>query len=172
VTALSLLTSEVSPDAGLDESGIRGLLSSLGLRGNLVSSVPIRRLSGGQLVRLELARLLWRRPLCLVLDEITTHLDYETVAGLRRALREWEGAVVLVSHDRWFVRGVVEGDRDDEGREEGEDEEGEEGEDDEEGVGRRRVVYRLAAGKLNLLDGGVREFEVVMERRVRRLMGD
>jgi len=107
-----------------------------------------------------------------VLDEVTTHLDYETVTGLRKALREWEGAVVLVSHDRWFMRGVVEGERDNEGGEEEQDEEEEEGRKDGEGVGRRRVVYKLAGGKLSLLEGGVREFEEGMERRVGRLIGD
>ncbi|KAK4034563.1 ABC transporter F family member 3, partial [Parachaetomium inaequale] len=107
LTALALLTREV--DGALDEGEVRALLGSLGLPGRTASDVPLRKLSGGQLVRCELARLLWRRPGLLVLDEVTTHLDYETVAALREALRGWEGAVVLVSHDRWFVRGVVEG---------------------------------------------------------------
>lgn len=98
MTALGLLMGE--NDSELDEGEIRGLLGSLGLPGRLASDVPVRRLSGGQLVRLELARILRRRPHCLVLDEATTHLDYETVAALREALRGWQGAVVLVSHDR------------------------------------------------------------------------
>jgi ATPase subunit of ABC transporter with duplicated ATPase domains len=107
---------------------------------------------------------LWKRPGCLVLDEVTTHLDYETVAALREALRGWPGAVVVVSHDRWFVRGVVEGVVDDEG------ESGSDGEEEEE-VLRRRVVYKLAGGKLSVLEGGVQQFEQGMERRVRKLMG-
>ncbi|KAI1079471.1 P-loop containing nucleoside triphosphate hydrolase protein [Whalleya microplaca] len=159
LTALALLTRETAGE--LAEGEIRGLLASLGLPGRLASDVPVRRLSGGQLVRVELARLLWSRPQCLVLDEATTHLDYESVAALRAALREWEGAVVVVSHDRWFVRGVVEGLGDDED----EDEEG-----DERPRG-RRIVYRLRAGVLSPLEGGVQQFEDGVERRVRKLMG-
>lgn len=73
LTSLALLTREVEGD--LDEGEIRGMLGSLGLPGRLASDVPIRKLSGGQLVRCELARILWKRPHCLVLDEVTTHLD-------------------------------------------------------------------------------------------------
>ncbi|KAI0850475.1 P-loop containing nucleoside triphosphate hydrolase protein [Daldinia vernicosa] len=158
MTALGLLMWEgENDDDGLGEGEIRGLLGSLGLPGRLASEVPVRRLSGGQLVRLELARILRRRPHCLVLDEATTHLDYETVAALREALRDWEGAVVLVSHDRWFVRGVVEGIAGDDGEEE-EDRGGGSGE----AVGgmgrrrrRRRLVCRLRAGAMSVLEGGV-----------------
>jgi ATPase subunit of ABC transporter with duplicated ATPase domains len=163
LTALSLLAREVEGD--LDEGEIRGLLSSLGLSGRTVSDVPVGKLSGGQLVRCELARLLWRRPQLLVLDEVTTHLDYETVTAMREALRVWEGAVVLVSHDRWFMRGVVEGTIEDD--EEG----GSEESDDEREESRRREVYRLKGGKLIKLAGGVSEFEQVMERRVKKLLG-
>lgn len=163
LTALSLLTAETA--GALTEPDLRGLLGSLGLPGRLASDVPLSKLSGGQLVRCELARLLWRRPGCLVLDEVTTHLDYETVRALREALRGWrDGAVVLVSHDRWFVRGVVEGVTDDEA---GSESEGEE--EDGEGMG-RRVVYKLAGGKLVELERGVDQFEEGMERRVRKLM--
>lgn len=168
LTALALLMREVAGgEDGLDEGSVRGLLGSLGLPGRLASDVPVRRLSGGQLVRCELARLLWRRPHCLVLDEVTTHLDYETVAALREALRRWAGAVVLVSHDRWFVRGAVEGLVDEEGG--GSDEEDDEGSD---GAGeRRRAVYRLKGGQMTLLQNGVQEFEDVMEKRVKKLLG-
>lgn len=164
LTALALLTREVGPD-DLDEGEVRGLLGSLGLPGRLASDVPLRKLSGGQLVRCELARLLWRRPHCLVLDEVTTHLDYETATALREALRWWEGAVVLVSHDRWFVRGAVEGIVDDM---EGSEDDG--GEEDEEEALRRRIVCRIKGGALVRLEGGVQEFEDVMERRARKLL--
>ena len=171
LTALSLLTREVVGD--LDEGEIRGLLGSLGLPGRMASDIPIIKLSGGQLVRCELARILWRQPHCLVLDEVTTHLDYETVTGLREALRDWEGAVVLVSHDRWFMRGAVEGIVDDEGGGSGDEDESE----DEAAVSgggkmRRRAVYRLRTGSMTLLEGGVQEFENVMEKRVRKLLAD
>lgn len=160
LTALALLTREAGDD--MDEGTIRALLGSLSLPGRLASEVPVRKLSGGQLVRLELARILWKGPHCLVLDEVTTHLDYEAVTALREALHDWEGAVVLVSHDRWFMRGVVEGLT-----------EGYENSDDsgaEEETPRRRVVYELKAGQMTLLPGGVQEFERAVERRVRKLM--
>ncbi|OTB05458.1 hypothetical protein M426DRAFT_260619 [Hypoxylon sp. CI-4A] len=165
MTALSLMATEAAGE--LSEGEIRALLGSLGLPGRLASDVPVRKLSGGQLVRLQMARILWRRPHCLVLDEVTTHLDYETVRALREALRGWEGAVVLVSHDRWFVRGVVEGIGD----------EGDEGDEDDSGgggssaVGGRRLLYRLRAGQMSVLQGGVSEFEEVVEKRVRKLEG-
>jgi ATPase subunit of ABC transporter with duplicated ATPase domains len=165
LTALGLLTREVGEGGELDEGELRGLLGSLGLPGRLASDVPVRKLSGGQLVRCEFARLLWRRPHCLVLDEVTTHLDYETVTALREALRDWPGAVVLVSHDRWFMRGAVEGLMDD-GAGGSEDEE----DDDQDDVMRRRVVYKLRAGQMTLLSNGVQEFEDSVEKRVKKML--
>ncbi|KAM0340505.1 hypothetical protein ACHAPQ_001030 [Fusarium lateritium] len=161
LTALALLTREVEGE--LTEGDLRGLLGQLGLPGRIASDVPLCKLSGGQVVRCELARLFWRRPHCLVLDEVTTHLDYETVTALREALRDWEGAVILVSHDRWFMRGVIEGAT--------EDDEDTDGDDDEESV-RRRVVYRLKGGKMSTLQNGVDEFEQLMEKRVKKLLQD
>ncbi|KAH0431364.1 ABC transporter [Colletotrichum camelliae] len=159
LTALSLLTKDV--DGELDEGQLRGILGSLGLPGRVASDIPAVKLSGGQLVRCELARILWRRPHCLILDEVTTHLDYETVTALRESLRDWEGAVILVSHDRWFMRGAVEGLIEDSGSED-------DGED--EAVSRRRAVYRLKAGNLTILDGGVTQFEDGVAKRVTRLL--
>lgn len=160
LTALSLLTREV--EGALAEGELRGLLGQLGLPGRVASDIPLAKLSGGQLVRCELARLFWRRPQCLVLDEVTTHLDYETVTALREALSDWDGAVVAVSHDRWFMRGVVEGvqDEDEEDSEDG-------GKEDE--VEKKRTMYRLRAGKLTVLENGVDEFERLMEKRAAKL---
>lgn len=163
LTSLALLTREV--EGTLNEGEIRQLLAQLGLQGRIASDVPLTKLSGGQLVRCQLARLFWRRPHCLVLDEVTTHLDYETVTALRDAISDWEGAVVLVSHDRWFMRGAVEGQVD-------EDEEDSEASAEEEGPMRRRDVYRLKGGKMAKLEGGVEEFERAMEKRVSKLMGE
>ncbi|KAG9259075.1 P-loop containing nucleoside triphosphate hydrolase protein [Emericellopsis atlantica] len=165
LTALSLLTKEI--DGALDEGSTRALLGELGLGGRIASDVPLTKLSGGQLVRCELARLFWKRPHVLVLDEVTTHLDYETVTALREAIHEWEGAVVLVSHDRWFMRGAIEGTMDDEGEgmEDSDD-------DDDEELARRRAVYRLKGGKMSLLENGVDEFESIVEKRVSKLLAD
>ncbi|TGJ79266.1 hypothetical protein E0Z10_g9504 [Xylaria hypoxylon] len=161
LTALALLMKEMA-STEQDEGRVRALLGSLGLPGRLASDVPIRKLSGGQLVRLELARILWPCPHCLILDEATTHLDYETVTAMREALRDWEGAIVVVSHDRWFVRGVVEGHVDDE-RSDLSDEE-------EETAPRRRLVYRLRGGQMSELTGGVQQFEDGLEKRVAKLI--
>ncbi|KAI6261589.1 hypothetical protein MCOR29_007383 [Pyricularia oryzae] len=166
LTALALLMRETA-EAGVSEGENRAFLGALGLPGRLASDVPLRKLSGGQAVRCELARLLWRRPHCLVLDEPTTHLDYETVTALRDALRDWPGAVVLVSHDRWFVRGVVEGIMDDD---EVGSSGGDEDEDEEAESPRRRIVYRVRAGKMSVLEGGVQEFENIMEKRVSKML--
>lgn len=161
MTALALLTKEV--DGHLNEGEVRGLLGELGLPGRFASDVPLTKLSGGQLVRCEMARLFWRRPHCLVLDEVTTHLDYETVTALREALNEWEGAVVLVSHDRWFMRGVIEGVVD-------EDEDGSDVSDGDDKPFQRRDMYRLKKGEMFKMENGVDEFENIMEKRVRKLL--
>ncbi|RFU74830.1 hypothetical protein TARUN_7399 [Trichoderma arundinaceum] len=163
LTSLALLIREV--EGALNEGEIRGLLGTLGLPGRLASDVPISKLSGGQLVRCQLARLFWKHPQCLILDEVTTHLDYETVTALREALNEWEGAVVLVSHDRWFMRGAIEGQIEDEG-----DDEDEENDAEEEETTRRRIVYRLKGGGITELKNGVEDFERVMEKRVKKLL--
>ncbi|KAI0409086.1 ABC transporter [Xylaria palmicola] len=163
LTALALLMREEAA-AEQEEGRVRALLASLGLPGRLASDVLIRKLSGGQLVRLEMARLLRSYPHCLVLDEATTHLDYETVTALRGALRDWEGAVIVVSHDRWFVRGVVEGHSDDE------DDGASEPSDGGVEAPRRRLVYRLRAGQMTELAGGVQQFGASLEKRVAKLM--
>lgn len=163
LTALALLTQDVS--AELDEGELRGLLGSLGLPGRIASDVPITKLSGGQLVRLALARLLWKCPQLLVLDEITTHLDFHTVTALADALGAWNGAVLIVSHDRFLIRRVIQNEKDREA-----DEEGDESEDDEAEEARRRVVYLLKGGALKVLERGVVQFEESLEKRVEKLM--
>ena len=160
LTALSLLTKDV--EGTLDEGEIRGLLGSLGLPGRTASDVPLTKLSGGQLVRLALARLLWQMPQLLILDEITTHLDFHTVTALADALGSWNGAILVVSHDRYLIRRVVEGGKDDEGSEEEES--------DEEEDTRRRTVYLLKGGLLKVLEKGVSGFEESLEKRVEKLI--
>ncbi|ESZ97224.1 hypothetical protein SBOR_2389 [Sclerotinia borealis F-4128] len=161
LTALSLMTSDV--DGLLNEQEIRGILGRLGLQGRIASDVPINKLSGGQLVRLALARLVWKEPQLLVLDEVTTHLDFWTVRALGEAVRGWNGGVVVVSHDRWLVRKVVEGWKDGDEEEEG-------NEDEEEEEQRRRLVYVVKGGGMKVLEGGVGEFEKSLEKRVEKLM--
>lgn len=161
LTALSLMTKDVKGE--LDEGEIRSLLGSLGLPGRTASDVPLTKLSGGQLVRLALARLLWKCPQLMVLDEITTHLDFHTVTALADSLSGWNGAILVVSHDRYLVRRVVEGEKDDVGSDE-EDE----GVDEEDGL-RRRMVFLLKSGGMKMLERGVEQFANSLEKRVEKL---
>jgi len=95
-----------SAGEGMQEKEARALLGGLGLHGQTVSDVPLALLSGGQKVRVALAGLLWPPPHLLILDEVTTHLDADTTLGLVLGLRQYTGALVVVSHDRFFMRYV------------------------------------------------------------------
>ena len=69
---------------------------------------PLEQLSGGQKTRALLARLLLEKPDLLIMDEPTNHLDVEAIEWLEGTLRIWDGAVLLVSHDRYFLDRVVD----------------------------------------------------------------
>ncbi|KAF7592284.1 hypothetical protein BBP40_000415 [Aspergillus hancockii] len=166
LTALGFMSKET--DGTLNEGQLRGLLASLGLQGRLASDVPVSRLSGGQLVRLALARVIWNSPHLLILDEITTHLDFHTVTALASALSSFNGAILLVSHDRFLVRSVIEGKRDEEHKLD-DDFEGVDKETDET-QGRRRVVYVMKAGILKEQSNGVEQFEQSLVKRVQKML--
>ncbi|MCB9682824.1 MAG: energy-dependent translational throttle protein EttA [Alphaproteobacteria bacterium] len=68
---------------------------------------PVDTLSGGEKRRVALCRLLLEKPDLLLLDEPTNHLDAETVSWLERALREYHGTVIIVTHDRYFLDNVT-----------------------------------------------------------------
>ena len=71
------------------------------------SDAPVANLSGGERRRVALCRLLLEKPDLLLLDEPTNHLDAETVAWLENHLREYPGAVLIVTHDRYFLDDIV-----------------------------------------------------------------
>lgn len=102
LTALRYVVEGAGGEMGEKEA--RQILGGLGLHGQTVSRVPLELLSGGQKVRVALARVLWAAPQLLVLDEVTTHLDADTIVGLVGALGGYGGAVVVVTHDRFFMR--------------------------------------------------------------------
>ena len=69
--------------------------------------MPLTHLSGGQKTRLLLGRLLLEKPDLLILDEPTNHLDMAAIQWLERTLRNWVGALIIVSHDRYFIDAVA-----------------------------------------------------------------
>ncbi len=70
-------------------------------------TTPLIHLSGGQKTRLLLGRLLLEKPDLLILDEPTNHLDVAAIEWLEQTLRRWEGALIIVSHDRYFLDRIV-----------------------------------------------------------------
>lgn len=89
------------------ETRIRQTLSGLGFDESDFNR-PITQLSGGQRTRAVLARLLLSNPDLLILDEPTNHLDIAAVEWLESYMRQWQGAALIVSHDRYFLDQVVD----------------------------------------------------------------
>jgi ATP-binding cassette, subfamily F, member 3 len=89
------------------EQELRGFLGGFNFPGEMALS-PITHFSGGEKARLALAMIVWQRPNLLLLDEPTNHLDLETREALTVALAQFEGTLVLVSHDRHLLRATTD----------------------------------------------------------------
>ena len=94
-------------DPKISEQEVRNFLGSFDFRGEQIDK-PIRPFSGGEKSRLALALVAWQRPNLLLMDEPTNHLDLEMVHALTRALQEYDGALILVSHDRHLLNNTVD----------------------------------------------------------------
>ena len=94
-------------DPRASESSLRSFLGSFGFTGDDALE-PITRFSGGEKARLALALIAWQKPNLLLLDEPTNHLDLEVRHALTLALQEFEGAIILVSHDRHLLANSVD----------------------------------------------------------------
>jgi ATP-binding cassette subfamily F protein 3 len=99
------LARDVGPAAR--EQELRNFLGSFNFSGDMVGQA-VGTMSGGEKARLVLAMIVWQRPNLLLLDEPTNHLDLATREALSMALNEFEGTVLLVSHDRALLRAVCD----------------------------------------------------------------
>lgn len=87
----------------LNPAIIRKHFEEVGLDGDIADHNPISGLSGGQKVKVVIAAAMWNNPHMLVLDEPTNFLDRDSLGGLAVAIRDWGGAVVMISHNDEFV---------------------------------------------------------------------
>lgn len=102
-----ILTDRFEAEGGLSyASEITGVLKGMGFS-EADFQKPVDALSGGEKSRLELASMILGRPDVLLLDEPTNHLDMQGVRFLEGFLRDFKGAVLLISHDRYFLNGLV-----------------------------------------------------------------
>lgn len=94
-------------DPKISEAALRSFLGSFGFSGERMDT-PSESFSGGERARLALALIVWLRPNVLILDEPTNHLDLDMRHALTMALQDFEGAVVLVSHERQLIASVCD----------------------------------------------------------------
>jgi len=96
-----------APGQSGTEQSLRTFLGTFNFSGDMVKQ-PVGTMSGGEKARLVLCMIVWQRPNLLLLDEPTNHLDLATREALGMALNEFEGTVMLVSHDRALLRAVCD----------------------------------------------------------------
>ena len=131
-----LSTKGSNPALGYVEQTIRSHLASFGIGGELINR-PIGTLSGGQKSRLVLAELTFTKPHVLLLDEPTNNLDLDAVTALTNALKAFNGAYIIASHDITFIQDTCE------------------------------VHYHIVKGAFNRLENGVDEYVQYVKNNVK-----
>jgi ATP-binding cassette subfamily F protein 3 len=96
---------KLSPE--VREQNIRDFLGGFNFIGDMALQ-PMRHFSGGEKARVALAKLVWLKPNLLLLDEPTNHLDLDMRASIELALLNYEGALILISHDRHLLKATVD----------------------------------------------------------------
>jgi len=104
---LELARTSDQPGQSAREQELRNFLGTFNINGDMVTQ-QVGTLSGGEKARLVLCMIVWQKPNLLLLDEPTNHLDLATREALSLALNQFEGSVMLVSHDRALLRAVCD----------------------------------------------------------------
>jgi ATP-binding cassette subfamily F protein 3 len=105
--SLSPLETIQQLDLSAREQEIRNFLGGFNFCGDMATG-SIKHFSGGEKARLALAKMVWQKPDILLLDEPTNHLDLEIRSSIEIALQSYEGAVILISHDRHLLKTTVD----------------------------------------------------------------
>ncbi|KAJ7734035.1 P-loop containing nucleoside triphosphate hydrolase protein [Mycena maculata] len=150
------------------EQDARKCLGSFGLQGKIASDTPLSQLSGGQKVRLAIALIVFIPPPLLLLDEVTTHVDFPTIQALAQALKTFTGGIIIITHDRWFSRVVIEGES---LRHAAPDDDASDyscSEDEDDPSTPPGKTYRVGGGKLKLMEKGMAQYVAFVERKLAR----